>query len=100
MALDDINGASVGEHFGDTTIYTGSGESINSNNATHITNEVGEKYSGLTEKIKTFGKEFDEKNTTSKDPIQFTSKDQMIRQVKLFFSLIDPVLGERMNEEQ
>lgn len=97
MALDNINGAHVGEHIGDRTIYSGSGADISSTHSRQMTDEMGEKYSGLSEKIKTFGKEFDEKNATAKDPINFTSKDEMLRVVKHFFSLIDPALGERMN---
>lgn len=97
MALDNINGAQVGEHIGDRTIYTGTGADINSSHSRQMTDELGRHYSGLSEKIKTFGKEFDQKNATAKDPITFSSKDEMLRQVKLFFSLIDPVLGERMN---
>lgn len=97
MALDDINGASVGEHFGDSTTYTGTGSGIKSSNATHITGDVAQEYSGLTEKSQSFGKEFDEKNATSKDPVQFTSITEMLRKVKEFLSLLNPVLGERMN---
>lgn len=98
MALDDINGAHVGEHIGDRTTYTGTGADISADHSRHMTDEIGERYSSLSEKIKTFGKEFDQKNSTAKDPVQFTSKEEMLRRVKIFFSLIDPVLGERMNQ--
>lgn len=99
MASDNIiNGAQVGEHIGDRTSYTGTGADISSSHPRQMTDELGGRYSGVSEKIRNFGKDFDVKNATAKDPVTFSSKEEMLRQVKIFFSLIDPVLGERMNQ--
>lgn len=97
MDLDNLDGSVFGEHFGDRTTYTGTGSDISTSKAHQITNDMGGEYASISDRIREFGQDFDKKNAESKTPITFNSKEEMLRQVKLFFSLINPTLGERMN---
>lgn len=95
---NNLTASQFSEEFSHRTTYTENESEISSNNTTQATDHVGGEYAGFNQKAKTMGKEFDEKNATAKDPIKFSSKEEMLRQVKIFFSLIDPALGERMNQ--
>ena len=93
---EKLNHAIIGEHIGDQTTYTKDADgNIKYSNSLAITDHIPE-YIWIRQKIIEFGKEFDTKN--QKDPIQFQSKDEMIRQVKMFFSRINTALGERIDQ--
>jgi len=95
---NNLTGSQFGETFARRTTYTGTGSNISANNSMQATDQLGGQYAGMNQKIKNMGKEFDEKNSEAKDPVKFSSKEEMLRQVKIFFSLVDPALGERMND--